>query len=529
MPLTPAERPRISEALPISGPAERWIVRGVLAGLAGVAAALALATLWWPLGWDQGVFAWIGDTIAHGGMPYRDAWDVKGPATGLVYAAVQTAFGRGPWPIRVFDLGLCAATLPFLFRALGRLLGRPAALYGMLLALLWYFSQGFWDTAQPDGWAALLLLPVVAPLLGREKQPGAGYYLGAGALVGLCAFLKPTYAVLLLLPAWALMRSPPPRPEARGRSAAMLGLGFLVIVAGFVSWFLARAALGSLWQEYVVGNLHRATSPGWVSAEVMAPVYRYFSRPQVVIAVTAALAGGALLKRDRWADFEILMLWVVVSIVCVVTQGRWEGYLLHLVEFPLICLAVFGVATAARAGEPTAPLAAACALSLAVASAGAAARPVGRWARMELGRTGRDAYAAGFDNLWLGFSFHADVAVAQRVRTQTSPDDVVLALEDPLVNYLAARRSIGRYTSPGPAWVNTSDLGPRGREFLRDVAASRPKYVVIGPPVAWVPGTLWKVLDDHYPAPFVALLRREYTVDTIIGGSTLLRHGSADR
>jgi hypothetical protein len=53
--------------------------------------------------------------------------------------------------------------------------------------------------------------------------------------------------------------------------------------------------------------------------------------------------------------------------------------------------------------------------------------------------------------------------------------------------------------------------------------------VVVGAPVSWKPRLLWRTLDRLYPATFVALLRREYVVDTIVRGSTVLRLAGAGR
>ena len=51
----------------------RVIARFAILAAALLAIAAAVATLWWPFGWDQGIFAWIGGVIAAGGAPYRDA------------------------------------------------------------------------------------------------------------------------------------------------------------------------------------------------------------------------------------------------------------------------------------------------------------------------------------------------------------------------------------------------------------------------------------------------------------------------
>ena len=58
----------------------------LLAVVAAFTAAVAAASLWWPYGWDAGIFTWVADTIRHGGLPYRDAWDAKGPFSFYVFA-----------------------------------------------------------------------------------------------------------------------------------------------------------------------------------------------------------------------------------------------------------------------------------------------------------------------------------------------------------------------------------------------------------------------------------------------------------
>ena len=51
----------------------RWYVLLLLA-------AWAVTSLFWPFGRDQRIFAWVGDVILAGGMPYRDAWEGQDPA-----------------------------------------------------------------------------------------------------------------------------------------------------------------------------------------------------------------------------------------------------------------------------------------------------------------------------------------------------------------------------------------------------------------------------------------------------------------
>src|SRR5215210_3654541 len=63
LPTGPRHRRRVPDA-----PA--WWVLGVPA--AGVVVVLAAESLLWPLGRDQGIYAWVADAIRDGGLPYED-------------------------------------------------------------------------------------------------------------------------------------------------------------------------------------------------------------------------------------------------------------------------------------------------------------------------------------------------------------------------------------------------------------------------------------------------------------------------
>lgn len=58
--------------------------------LAVVLLALRLPSLVQPMGADQALYAYVGERIRAGGLPYRDAWDQKPPAIHFVYAGLRT-------------------------------------------------------------------------------------------------------------------------------------------------------------------------------------------------------------------------------------------------------------------------------------------------------------------------------------------------------------------------------------------------------------------------------------------------------
>ena len=105
-----------------------------------VLAVWAAMYITWPFSNDQGNLAWVGDVILTGGMPYRDAWDVKGPAAHVAFALVETLFGRNQWGVRVFDLAMLAICAVCLRSIAREHAGAGAIRWSITLFLLWYAS-----------------------------------------------------------------------------------------------------------------------------------------------------------------------------------------------------------------------------------------------------------------------------------------------------------------------------------------------------------------------------------------------------
>ena len=66
----------------------------VLLALICVLIVVRLPSLVQPMGADQGLYAYIGDRIRSGDLPYRDAWDQKPPAIHVAYAAMRAILPR---------------------------------------------------------------------------------------------------------------------------------------------------------------------------------------------------------------------------------------------------------------------------------------------------------------------------------------------------------------------------------------------------------------------------------------------------
>nr|HPK71361.1 hypothetical protein [Vicinamibacterales bacterium] len=76
-----------------------WIVLTLLV-------IIRLPSLVQPSGADQDLYAYVGQEIARGGLPYLDAWDQKPPAVHYTYAVM---YGVWPRPAVVAATDLLAA------------------------------------------------------------------------------------------------------------------------------------------------------------------------------------------------------------------------------------------------------------------------------------------------------------------------------------------------------------------------------------------------------------------------------------
>src|SRR5262249_26342087 len=81
------------------------------------------------------------------------------PLTFYLFAALEVVFGRVAWAIRLFDVVLLLVSAFMMFRLLRRVLGSEIIARWIALCLvLTVASRGWFFTAQPDGWAAALVV-----------------------------------------------------------------------------------------------------------------------------------------------------------------------------------------------------------------------------------------------------------------------------------------------------------------------------------------------------------------------------------
>jgi hypothetical protein len=229
-----------------------------------LALALALAlllirlpSLAQPMGADQSLYAYVGERIREGGLPYRDAWDQKPPAIHFLYAAMRTIWADDG-VVAAADLA-AAATVAWLLFKVGGALGPPGTgvVAGLLFLLLSNpaFTRlgGIRLRSQCETFIAVAVTAAFLFLAARRasKSGARGQVTAAGVLFGIAFTLKYNAAVFALAGAIALWLW---KRFTIGNLLRLVG-GFLIPAAALPLVFAIGGALRPLYDATIQYNI----------------------------------------------------------------------------------------------------------------------------------------------------------------------------------------------------------------------------------------------------------------------------------
>jgi hypothetical protein len=472
------------------------LVRGVrLTTAVGIALCVlwGLASLTFPFGWDQGIFAAIGDATVRGGMPYRDGWDMKGPLAFQAYALAQALFGRTMWGIRVLDLPLLIAACWSLSRLTSSLTTKPVGFWSGVALLLWLGTLGYFRQSQPDGWVAMLMVLGVYALLSPNRPVAAGGRYGAmGFLIGLSLLVKPTFGAFLLIPlvTGLIQRRDAPAGWIWKAGAATL-VGSLAPVVATLLWFTTQGALQDLIDVHLVysASVYAAGAPIGLSRRVLGAL-RFFWRGEFAVVLPLVFFGAWSLWRTSRSTALIVFAWFTAGFLGVVVQGRFFLYHWLPVFPPTVLFGAYGLwtlsrlgldsasGTGGREGRALAVVAAACVLlSLAVVPS----RDVTAWAKRVTGLIPPEQYYDDFDRPTDRFVAGNDLRAAAHIRANTDEGEAVgIFGYNATIPYLSGRPLASRFVFSLPLLVDGRFKAPYRAEFVRDLRNNHAAYIIVG-------------------------------------------------
>ncbi len=204
------------------------------------------------MGADQGLYAYVGERILQGELPYVDAWDQKPPAIHYTYAVMRLI-----WPadgvVALADLAAAAAIAALLW-LIGRQLASQGVGVGAALLFLLLSNPAFTRLAgvrvraQGETFIAVAIAGAVWMLAGRVPLTSTRSALG-GLLLGLAFAYKYNAAIYAVAAVGVLIAA----RALSMRSVLALCAGFAVVPLALL-WLL-RSALVPLYEATITYNV----------------------------------------------------------------------------------------------------------------------------------------------------------------------------------------------------------------------------------------------------------------------------------
>jgi len=484
---------RIARHPPAGAPRPASRAARALALLAGLAAALLLLApmLTYRFGRDQGVFACAADVLRHGGVLYRDFWDLKPPGVYYLYWLAISVFGHSMLAPRLLDLLFSLATAAAIALIGKRLLSLSLGVAAAFLFLSRYaLGFDYWHTAQGDGLASLPLALAVLAALAAERRRSWPLAAASGALIGAAVVIKFTLAALLVLPLLALLLARRERWSARLLRGAAYLLGCAVVVGAVVLLVWRAGALRDMIQIIFTWNARYAAIRPAVPASSLIPYQTarfLLGGRHLILSLIGALALVGLadsLRRGAGPLRWLAPAWLAAMLLQVWAQGKYFQYHWLPALPPLGLLAAQGLSTLWRlltqrlAPRPARAVAALAALALLAALASGYWVQFHREIRYAVGALPPAEFLTQFCDRQ-DYSLPADLEVAAFLRAHSPPGRPAFIWGfEPTIYFLAGLPPATRFISQQPLMAPWSPPEWR-RELLRDLEDKQPDYLLV--------------------------------------------------
>jgi len=507
-------------------------------GIVLFAGVVRIPSLPQPLGPDQGIMAVIGEGILHGGLPYRDYWEMGSPAIFLTYSLMFKIFGPAMTTIPLVDLIVSMLTTFLIFLFARALWNRRA---GYISALLFaFFSNGirlgmhaggdvafgtFWTLAQRETFMLPLIVLSFYLLFGADGAKGASWrFLLSGFLAGLVFAYKfsalPFLAVLLLyLNGRAWLNRKQTGPGRLWLKNAVLLAGFLLALVPFILFFALRGALKDMtdviftYVYSVYGRLGSNTL-GIIKTGLVRTLF--ISRENFILWIFSPAACLYMMVSDRRPGNILVMLWAAAAALFVVMHREFFGYHYLALLPPLSLLTGYGFMTALGPRLSPGkifreePVQIFMILALLANLAFFTALNYTHYTKFFYLATGRISRAE-YEEFFRAYpkhdySFPADNQVARYLASHTDQEDPIYVLggTESVIYFLAKRPAASRFIF---SWILFSESHGRGenaeayrQELLADLKKNNPRYIVtIKPLDAYQQfAAIYRFLKDHY-------------------------------
>jgi 4-amino-4-deoxy-L-arabinose transferase-like glycosyltransferase len=283
---------------------------------------------------DNSTYTYIGQTIVRGGMPYRDAWDLKGPALFYPYAAIVAMFGTGSVAMQVMDILWQLATAFVIFAVAVRASGkREVGLLAGVLYLVAFYSQSVLHitmTGQTDGFLSLPIALSVLWLLRASENDRWIEWALAGAWVAVATLFKLPFGLMGICMILVAVTRPNSSIKQSVRRMSSLAVGFAIPLLLCGVYFYSKGALEDLLNTQLIAALYHVKLNenghylGCIVTSFTPPVRAplYILTLLSIVPLVFSIAS----KKAVQLPTRVLLGWFAVSWIVFFLHGGVEAY-----------------------------------------------------------------------------------------------------------------------------------------------------------------------------------------------------------
>jgi len=495
---------------------QAYLTSAMLVLLLAANAAVRLPHLGIPLERDEGEFAYGGQLLLDGELPYQSFYAMKFPGIYVAYALIEVLLGQSREAIHLGLVGVNAATVVGIFLLARRLLDAWAGLIAAAAYAVLTLSPAVTPTAAQSEHFVVLFAVYGTWLLAMAVDSGRLTYAAASGLaMGLAAWMKQHGAAFALfgVVVWLLATATDRwsgRTITLGRRAAGCALYSLAAASPIAATVLVIWRLGAFDEFWFWTMTYSRTyvllQPLRMGMERLADATIEQFWPTASLWVAAALGLAAFVDPRSRRPLAFVTLFSVFAFAAVCPGLYFRSHYFLLFYPAVALLAAIAWHAAASAARRTAPRAYALAMATVIALAmliWPAVTGAAFFLRHSSLQISRTLYGIN--------PFPEAIVIADFLAKNTRPDETVAILgSEPEIFFYAARRSATRHIYMYPLMEPHPLATEMHLQAIAEFEQARPKFVVfVNELVSWLPRQGSSLL---FPVWFKRERRADYTL-----------------
>jgi 4-amino-4-deoxy-L-arabinose transferase-like glycosyltransferase len=459
---------------------------------------LRLQTLFSRGNCDTSFYAFGGNVILNGGVPYKDFWELKTPLIFYYFALIFKLFGVHFFTIAVTEIFWLLITCAALYALAKEFFSERISLFLTVTLAAYSGASSFINNfGMTETYA---MLPAMLSMLAviRSKCSNAWLVFASGVAAGIAFLFRPTAAVVLL-PALAWLICGRFLFKASIKrvclSACLLAGGFLASVGLMFTYLYARGALPDFLDNVLnYGSGYYSQAGGFFAGGALLGPLLFVKRilfflnnsfvSEFPFLLVFSLIGVFLLLRAVWADVKsralnpftvsisIIVVWLAADIYGIMYSGNFHDHY-WIQAFPSMAL-LTGNALAGLEHYVTSRKVLYAMLAVLLFFVSPLSRQL--WSNM--------SFINNFDqriNLQIGDYTYEDIAATQLtwIEDHTQANDPVYFWQaEPGLNFLLGRPNPSKYNSLFPLLTPGYVTDTMRDRFISDLENNPPKYII---------------------------------------------------